>query len=41
VVFGLISNLLEGVIIAYLNPDDEEYIALYPEGADFDLVKKH
>lgn len=35
------SNLLEGVKIAYLNPEDEEYIALYPKGADFDLVKKH
>ncbi|XQY91125.1 WGR domain-containing protein [Metabacillus sp. HB246100] len=32
------NNLLEGVKIAYLNPEDEEYIALYPEGADFDLM---
>ncbi len=32
------NNLLEGVKIAYLNPEDEEYIALYPEGADFSLM---
>ncbi|OCA86071.1 hypothetical protein A8F94_14620 [Bacillus sp. FJAT-27225] len=32
------NNLLEGLKIAYLNPEDEEYIALYPEGADFDLM---
>lgn len=32
------NNLLDGVKIAYLNPEDEEYIALYPEGAEFDLM---
>ncbi len=32
------NNLLEGVKIAYLNPKDDEYIALYPEGTDFELL---
>lgn len=32
------NNLLVGVKIAYLNPEDEEYIALYPEGSKFDLM---
>ena len=32
------NNLFDGVKIAYLNPEDEEYIALHPEGADFDLM---
>jgi len=32
------NNLLERVKIAYLNPEDEEYVALYPEGACFDLM---
>lgn len=32
------NNLLEGVKIAYLNPEDEEYIALYPEGDSLDLM---
>ena len=32
------NNLLEGVKLAYLNPEVEEYVALYPEGADFDLI---
>lgn len=30
------NNFLEGVKIGYLNSEDEEYIALYPEGAEFD-----
>lgn len=29
------NNLLEGVKIAYLNPKDEDYLTLYPEGAKF------
>lgn len=32
------NNLLEGVKIAYLDPEDEEYIVLYPEGVEFDLM---
>ncbi|WP_251028821.1 hypothetical protein [Bacillus sp. ISL-18] len=32
------NNLLQVVKIAYLNPDDEEYIVLYPDGAEFDLI---
>ncbi|MGE6257484.1 hypothetical protein ACQKCU_06155 [Heyndrickxia sporothermodurans] len=32
------NNLLEKVKIAYLNPEDEEYIALYPKETDFDLM---
>lgn len=32
------NDLLDGVKIAYLNPDDEEYFALYPEGIDFELM---
>ncbi|WP_045516880.1 hypothetical protein [Neobacillus niacini] len=32
------NNLLVEVKIAYLNPEEEEYIALYPEGSKFDLM---
>lgn len=32
------NNLLQGAKIAYLNPDDEEYIVLYPDGAEFDII---
>ena len=32
------NNLLDGVKISYINPEVGEYIALYPEGADFDLM---
>ncbi|TCS95614.1 hypothetical protein [Hazenella coriacea] len=32
------NNLIEGAKIAYLNPEDEEYIVLYPVGAEFDLM---
>ncbi len=35
------NNLLEGVKIAYLNPEDEEYLALYPEGTELALCKRH
>lgn len=31
-------DLLDGVKIAYLHPESEEYIGLYPEGTDFDLI---
>ncbi|MBD0384803.1 hypothetical protein [Paenibacillus sedimenti] len=31
------NNLLENVKIAYLNKD-EEYVSLYPEGTDFDII---
>ncbi|MGN1402032.1 MAG: hypothetical protein ACI4XL_11060 [Bacillus sp. (in: firmicutes)] len=34
------NNLLEGVKIAYSNPDDDVYTALYPKGADFDLMQR-
>lgn len=32
------NNLLEKVKIAYLNPKDDEYITLYPEGTTFNLI---
>jgi predicted DNA-binding WGR domain protein len=32
------NNLLQGAKIAYLNPEDEEYVVLYPDGAEFDLI---
>lgn len=32
------NNLLEGVSIGYLNPEDDEYTALYPVGAEFFLM---
>ena len=32
------NNLLQGAKIAYLNPDDEKYIVLYPDGEEFDLI---
>ncbi|MGG3452313.1 hypothetical protein ABER98_21180 [Domibacillus aminovorans] len=32
------NNLLEGIKIACLNPDDEEHIALYPKGTEFELI---
>ncbi|MBS8263957.1 hypothetical protein DYI25_05850 [Mesobacillus boroniphilus] len=33
-----INDLLEGAKIAYLNPENEKYIVLYPEGSEFDLI---
>lgn len=32
------NNLLESAKIAYLHPEDEEYIILYPEGTKFNLM---
>ncbi|WP_328816723.1 hypothetical protein [Priestia flexa] len=32
------NNLLEGAKIAYLDDDSDEYVALYPEGAEFELI---
>jgi predicted DNA-binding WGR domain protein len=32
------NNLLQGAKIAYLNSDDEEYIVLYPDGAEFVII---
>lgn len=31
------NNLIDNVKIAFLN-EDEEYVSLYPEGADFDII---
>ncbi|MGG3235045.1 WGR domain-containing protein [Priestia flexa] len=32
------NNLLEGAKIAYLDDDSDEYVALYPEGEEFELI---
>lgn len=32
------NNLLEEVRMAYFHPEEENYIALYPEGTKFDLI---
>lgn len=32
------NHLLKGVKIAYLNPEEKEYIRLYPEGTEFNLM---
>lgn len=32
------NDLLDGAKIAYCNPEDDEYVTLYPEGAEFELM---
>ena len=32
------NDLIEGVKLAYANRDNEEYEALYPKGAPFELI---
>ncbi|WP_367614638.1 hypothetical protein [Shouchella miscanthi] len=34
------NNLLNGVKIACLHPEDEKYTTLYPKGAEFNLLLK-
>ncbi|WP_368654268.1 hypothetical protein AB4Y30_04325 [Ornithinibacillus sp. 4-3] len=31
-------EMLEETKIAYRNPENEEFVTLYPEGADFELM---